>query len=159
MTPILVKPIFLTRYTLFLMPFLYLIIAFGISEFEKPFKTILILILILLFTYTLLVYYPETTKEDWRSAADYIEQNPYNGTIVLTCWGDLAFSYYYRGNAKIISPFEIDVSELMERINNKSIWVVHSPEHSFREVCKKAIYNRQSLVNKSFTGVDINYYK
>jgi len=159
LTPLLIRPIFLTRYSLFLMPFFYIIIAAGISKFNKPLKILVILALILLSIYPLSIYYPETTKEDWRSASSYVERYSQKDDIVLLCSWGLPFKYYFSKDNQIISAKQYEeISKVQEKLKNKNYWLVFSPEHKKGKICEELLANNIPKITQSYKRMEVLYF-
>jgi len=105
LTVILMGTSFIVRYTLFTLPFLYFLIAWGIEKAnDQLFKVACICLIILFSMLTLQVYYQEDIKEQWEGAADYISEFEQCGDSILLIDEDLeiTFRYYYQGNSQNI---------------------------------------------------------
>lgn len=159
MVPLLTRPFFLTRYTLFLMPFLYLAMAVWIAKLQKPLKTIVVLVIILLSAYALIDYYPETTKDNWRGAANYVEEKAGKDELVLVCAQGLSFKYYFPDDEKVISisPYK-DPVELSQKIENKNYWLVFPTNHAKGEICEK-LRQQEARIKQTYPGVGVWYIK
>jgi len=159
MTPILIEPIFLTRYSLFLMPFLYIFIALGISKFKNLTKIVTILIIILLSSYTLSIYYPKTTKEDWRGAAKYIEENSNKSDLIFACEDDMAFNYYYLNHSNVRNLIDYNsTSEIENDLIGRYYWLIVS-NHKKSPICVKILEENNDENNKTFKGIIVYHLK
>ncbi len=160
LTPIIIEPFFLTRYILFMMPFIYILISAGILKYKKPFNVIMILIILLLCARALSIYYPETTKEDWESAASFVEENIKNNEVIVVCTRALPFYYYFSENNEIINLYEHDFNKdsVVPLLENKNMWFVYSPPHTYKKDCTQFFSNKNLEINKTFKDVNVEYY-
>ncbi len=158
LTPVLMSPFGLTRYTLFAMPFLYLMIGAGVSKIKGLLKVIVVFGMVLLLAYPLSIYYPQTTKEDWRGAVQYIEENLKEGDLVVLCSSaGYAFKYYYNRANELINSKSYE-GDVLEKIKGRDYWVVYSPFHAKGKVCEELLSRGEPLVSESFYGVEVGYF-
>jgi len=98
-------PIYTLRYTIGASPAFYLLVARGISVFNRR-RVLYVSIVVLLFLLSLpglVNYYSYYTKDQWRETAGFIEHNS-RAKDVIIMWPDnwgLPFAYYYKGNLQI----------------------------------------------------------
>lgn len=94
------RPLFLTRYFIFLLPPVVLLAARGVTRFSSPwFITAALAIFVGLSLHADLAYYAKSLNlehEDWRSATSYVLSNMQNGDAVIfhTGMGRMPFEYY-----------------------------------------------------------------
>lgn len=154
MTPLLIRPIFLTRYSLFLLPVFYVLLAKGISQIDPRQKSTFVLFIILLLCYPLFFYYSQVIKEDWRGASYYIQQNSKNSEPIIVCPTDMVFKYYYSGDSLLLNPKNYgSISEIETNLLDQGYWVVFSPNHTGPKICGDIISNKEIVINKTFKGI------
>ena len=109
------------RYLLNISPFYYILLGFGITSLASRFlqykKIIVISILVLILALNAVPlykqYFLETKKEDWRSAAKYIETNSNSNEIIAFYPSPYIFNffYYYKGGLKVYAiPSNIELN-------------------------------------------------
>ncbi|GEM_PF-3143573 len=93
--------LFYIRYTLFLYPFVYIYLARRLLNFRAVWFYALMFLYLISTSFILYDYYQVDGKEQWREAAQFIEQEAKVNDILIfhtgghTWW---SFSYYYHGN-------------------------------------------------------------
>lgn len=139
-----VKPIFMDRYLLIVMPAAYLIVARAITVLPVP--RVAQAILAILFTFALLghllfglKYYTTPTKEQWREAVSYVIQHDVaNEDSLVVSWSyrGADFDYYFErlgsslrvqlnaGEADDIPDFEAFLRERKPKL----IWYISASE-------------------------------
>jgi hypothetical protein len=106
---VLYKPMYDHRYVISSSPAFYLLVALIIVAFERiiPVAASLGALLAVMLP-GLLAYYVEPTKEQWRDAAVYVQENAHADDVLVISYPsdvgglldatDAAFDWYYRGN-------------------------------------------------------------
>lgn len=134
-------PIYFPRYTISASPAFYLLVARGISAFNRRRAVFFLIILVSLSSLPgLRYYYSHYTKDQWRETASFIEHNSRAKDVIFT-WPDnwsLAFNYYYKGNLEI---FGIDkdvhdnkkIAAVLDKaiIGKERLWLVLSGGGTF----------------------------
>jgi len=94
--------LFQSKYLIFSAPAYYLLLSGGLVKLKsRKISVALLTLFILLNLVSLRLYYlKDFVKEDWRGAANYVEENSRNGDLVLfdPDYLGFAFDYYYSGN-------------------------------------------------------------
>ena len=159
LTPFLTRSIFFTRYTLFIMPFIYLLLAAGITKLQKPIQFLVILAILLLCVHTFTIYYPETTKEDWRGTSNFVEQHAQpTDTILLCSWG-FAFQYYFTKENKVISSKSYPTfTKIQSEIQNKNYWLIYSTAHRLTPICQEILKQNQPQLEQNFYQMKVLYF-
>jgi hypothetical protein len=97
----LVQPIYAVRYTIGASPALYLLLAVGIAAADTFLPTAAILgAFVILVVPGLVDYYDADIKENWRGAAEYVDERVRPGDAVVAppaVFGRDAFDWYYEG--------------------------------------------------------------
>lgn len=87
----------------YILPAFYLLAAYGIFSLSKNFSRILIAVVVFSSLFFLNIYYttPKFQREDWRSAAVFLENVPESEAIVLFEDNHVKFPYLYYQKAKV----------------------------------------------------------
>ncbi len=172
-SPKLTTSTFITRYTHFLFPFAYILLVKAFTEIKrKHLQTILAVLFIAATIFALFSFYSQSPrKEQWREAADFIQQNTQqDGELILLADKDviIPFEYYFKGNIKTIGLKTFTDKKLNEQILNEikpslkeysGYWLILS--HSKREqgVYKNYFDKNFNLVEeKHFKNINIYHY-
>jgi mannosyltransferase len=97
-------PVYLTKYMIAASPALYLLVAKGLDNLNRKWLLYPALILIILLSSLgLYQYYTLYTKQMWREAANFIENNGKAGSDIILFSDDYPyvrtpFNYYYKGD-------------------------------------------------------------
>ena len=93
------SPLYHTRYTIVAVPAIYLLLASGIGNMRQvAVRAVVIGFILFVSLINVFNYYDKTTKVDWRSIAQHIEQFALpEDMLVLNCGNhkDLVFDYYF----------------------------------------------------------------
>jgi len=173
--PSFLAPSYLTRYTLFVLPFAFIFVAWGISKLKpKTFQFLVIVAILIVGSFSLHAYYTETSKEQWREAGGFVSQQARNNEIILFQGiVQRPFNYYLNGNL-IDSLQQIKLEEgnntskmqfftsIKEDLDNSAgIWFVES--HSYednRKLYLDLLHNSYKLkFTKKFKGIDVYYFE
>jgi uncharacterized membrane protein len=96
----LLKPMYMTRFTIAASPAFYILAARGIQNIPtRFFRALIPLLIIVLSSMNVLEYYGRVDKQQWREVAGYIDKSARTGDVVIFIPGDperLIFSYYSR---------------------------------------------------------------
>lgn len=100
------RPVFVSRYLIFTIPSLYLLLAALLNLYSRPLGRGLAagLVALMLFTLSLEIVNPATpVKEQYREAALYLDENarPQDVVVVTTPFTVYPMEYYYRGVAPL----------------------------------------------------------
>jgi uncharacterized membrane protein len=178
--PLLLAPSYLTRYTLFVLPFAFIFVAWGISKLKpKTLQFLVIIAILIVGSFSLHAYYTETSKEQWREAGEFVSQQAKNNEIILFQGiVQRPFNYYYnyfqkdlalKGQIKQIKLEEgNDTSKKQFFTNIKDdldsstgIWFIES--HSYednRELYLNLLHKSYNLkFIKKFKGIDVYYFE
>jgi len=131
--PLLIKSKMGLRYYVFLSPAVYFIISRNILLLNKTMGRILLIILLLTFAFSLIIYYNTTTKTQWKEAIEFIESEKdiWDSIIVLESGENLLLTnIYYDGNIPIMpinKTMNHSASALKERLKDKNyVWLILS---------------------------------
>ena len=146
---------------LYLLPFFYFLISFGLTTFNQRLrKTLLSLILLLnLITSSIYLFNPKFHREDWRSASQYLKKvNSENSPVLIIKEVERPFLYYDLGESKVL-PFGQAGNELT---NYDTIWVVPYAEAIFdpSQAQRRMIEGLgfKNVFTKYFNGVGIEKF-
>lgn len=155
----------LIRHSFFIVPFIYILAAKGITLIKHKKLTGILLVIILLFNFiTLTIYYTETTKTPWNQAAKFIEEESIGKPVVLldrSGSNTQLYNYYQKKDVKIIELTEDVEGEIFElglvQINKelgsvKEFWFISS-----RNFKGKVDY--EFLLDKNFYKIKTIYFK
>lgn len=159
----------LVRHSYFLVPVLYFLMAKTITSFKSVKIKSVVIILILVFNiFALSFYYTNTTKPDWKNAADYINKETEGiPTLLFTRSGTnvFLFSHYF---SKEFNEITLPLTYKDEEINegftnaiklNKEMWVISSRDEGLSEVAEEALSKKYLIKSKKeFPGVSIVKY-
>ncbi|MBD3635933.1 MAG: glycosyltransferase family 39 protein [Crocinitomicaceae bacterium] len=117
----LVTPIFLDRYLLFTVPFLYLLVAFIIKVSLQDYKKWYFLVLFVLPLVISCAYVPDTNRETDK-VANYVHENAGNNDLIILCppFYDLTFIYHFD------QAIFFDYKNTRNRISESNILRVYS---------------------------------
>ncbi len=131
-------PIYSHKYVIGAAPALFLLLALGLFSIRKivPLAVSLGVFMVLAIP-GLAYYYVSDTKEQWRDAAAFVEENSSGSEVVVFAPNDNigiqqeAFNYYYRGTLPgcSIGPDELSDNQVSETLKqclsgNQRFWVV-----------------------------------
>jgi uncharacterized membrane protein len=176
LVPSLIAPFYLTRYTLFGLPFAFMFVAWGISKLKpKTFQFLIIVAILIVSSFSLHIYYSETSKEQWREAGEFVSQQVKDNEIILfQGLIQRPFNYYLdkdtlqREEQQIKLEEGNDTSKIQffatiknDLDDSTGIWFVES--HSYednRELYLNLLHQSYKLkFTKKFKGIDIYYFK
>ncbi|MCK4436380.1 glycosyltransferase family 39 protein [bacterium] len=154
---------FQSKHIIFASPAYYILIALGLTKLKShKVSAALLLTLFALNLVSLHIYYlRDFVKEDWRSAAKYVEENSQPRDLILfhPNYIGFAFDYYYGGNLPRVGIHEKDILEKSPKLtaNWKRIWLVQdfSPvSRPSREVKDWIEENYDMIQMKEFPGIN-----
>ena len=130
-------------------------------------KAIALGIVIILSLMSVRGYYAETSKEQWREAAGYIDRNAHNGDMVLfnapNCMQP--FNYYSRSGLIVKKGFpengrkvdEENINKLLETEEHRDrIWVVLSHSGDKKGLITKTLLNSYTASHhKEYRGIKL----
>ncbi|MGV8086217.1 MAG: glycosyltransferase family 39 protein [Candidatus Woesearchaeota archaeon] len=92
-----IQPLYHERYLLFTLPAYILIISFYISEFKYSYQKILIILIILLSSYSLIIQHQNVDKDNWRSVSKFLKDNVKEDDYLLITpyYHQESLTYYY----------------------------------------------------------------
>jgi len=176
------RPLFVSRYLILTIPSMYLFIGWIFSTYPKPLEKTLkaILIFAMLASLAVEAISPSTpAKENYREAAEYLEQNtaPQDIVILSAPFTVYPIEYYYRGSAEIATlpmwnrfitgPIPgFDENKLPEEVetlkgSHERAWVLLSYDQGYEETIR--LYfdrNFERIDMKTFsTGLTLYVYR
>ena len=155
----------LIRHSFFMVPFIYIILAWAILQKPKALQKILIFIILLFSIYTLSTYYTSTTKAPWPEAIDYMKENsPQDTKVFFDRPGSNNYLFDYYGgeyfqqlnltgqNEKMISDdkFEQMISK------EKTFWLVSS--RNVRNNYLDSMQKHDLLMQKEYPELTVSLY-
>jgi mannosyltransferase len=166
-------PIFIIRLTIGASLAFYLIVAHGLSLVDKKSIKVGILILIIVMSSgNIGIYYSETNKEQWKEATDFVESEASTGDLLIFHAGfglDRAFNFYAKRDDLVKRRFpaigyEINknpVNELNPLLKNKeNVWLILSHSRDKENLIIKNLttdfdlIQRKEYVSNSFNSHD-----
>lgn len=125
------KPIFVPyRYPIIILPFFYLLIAYGIYKIKSSrLQSIVVIILIFGMILGIQKYYSEPKKIPWSRIAHYLDQNRRSGDWIFLYqhYWERPLKYYLKSNIQI-KPIDFDretVSQIFSVVqNHPRIWLI-----------------------------------
>lgn len=177
-----IRPIFLTRYLIFVTPTFFLLIAWLLVNFPKPLQSYLIsglltLLFMLMVFQNISVYTP--AKEDFSSVAKYLTENTQPQDIITVTPPFIIYpiEYSYKGHTRIETvpiwdryktgaiPI-FDEENLKTQIQNyrsrhANLYIVFSYDQGYEEIIKNYLDNNYELKQKSTFShnIEIRKYK
>lgn len=113
------------RYFIFLLPFLYAIIAASTLPFlqkvnKKYVIGIFIVLLICVWSSQLYGYYNTPINEDWRDASSFMKNTAKAGDIIILMpsYNDVPFNYYYNNSTYHTVQFDVSSKSDLEKIDS-----------------------------------------
>ena len=159
---ILIKPLFLFRYTIGGAVAFYILVAKGAQNVRGTTITPVVAGLILVFS-LVAVYeeYRDVHKPQWRDAISYVESVADRGDVVLMFPSYNVRCGFYYNTRDDLTLLELSEDTLAELAGNKdSFWVINTRLDSGREeqVTKELLgdYNLESI--KEFTNIKVYLY-
>ncbi len=154
------------RYSIAALPAFYILVARGITVFDKKWIIYPILLIITALSLPgLHYYYTHNVKEEWRQAAHFVESNSQPNDIILISKYSMQipFDYYYKGELERvdIDPDVKDSSVLATIVDNIStgkerLWlVIRKAEAAHIGDYFVEIYGNESIFQKQFKGVGV----
>ena len=169
-----VFPIYVTRYLIPCSAAFYILVAAGLVKIKhKNLKTALIILLVLLSLVSVLFYHTAIKKEQWREAAEYIDENAHADDLVIFNAGycQIAFDHYSKRTDLIKKTFpakanvsvdEDDIKDLEWQISGSlRIWLVlsHSNDENYKIINETLSESCILLDHKKFYKVEIYLYE
>ena len=154
------SPFFLTRFSLFCLPFLFILFGKILVDFKlkklKAFSIVLILILALT---SLAVYYNETTKEEWAGVAQLIA-NDSNEDVVFFDIGSatVPFSYYFDGKNQLTSLSKENKDDFDLLKNQDNFWLVLSHNRKSSEEYRDPITKDLYVETYQFKDIEVLHF-
>ena len=126
------KPVFVARFLIVCLPAALLLIAYGLTEIQRPWiRYALILLMLLSVLGPIRSYYAEPGQQDWRSAVDYVARNAGAGDIAVVPDGycEMPLQYYIK-HVDTLPGFPAILSTAPDGIQGKAleitghVWVI-----------------------------------
>ena len=171
--PQLVHPFFATRFTVFLYPFFYLLMAYGFTKLnDKKLRQIITIIFLVAAVSSLFFYYGSVKKPQWQEAVSLVEEESQLGELIIILGqSKLAiFNHYYKSNLEMmgvdvhVNPSENE-QELQHLISRpgfedyKGYWLIQSEAYKTKGIYKKYFENRTAAKEeKRFYQVEVGHY-
>ncbi|MEK6968843.1 MAG: glycosyltransferase family 39 protein [Nanoarchaeota archaeon] len=167
---------FLLRYALFMIPFVYLMVSFFLLKIkEKKYLAFFLIVILLLNSFSLCGYYSQPTKEEWREAANFIENNAKTNDVILFDAGYMVRNFdYYNKDAinnknfsKILLLSSTDKEEMHTSFNSalsklssaQGSWLILSHNWRSEDFYKLQMDARYNLIQeKHYKDIDIYHY-
>lgn len=167
---------FLLRYALFIIPVFYLTVSFFLLKIkEKKYLAFFLIVIVLLNSFSLCWYYSQPTKEEWKEATGFIENNAKTDDAILFDAGYMVRNFdYYNKNAinnknfsKILLLSSTDKKEMHASFNSalpklssaQGVWLILSHNWRSKDFYKLQMDARYNLIQeKHYKDIDIYYY-
>lgn len=159
-------PLFIVRYLSIIFPPFVIIIGRSVSKIDyKPLIYILLVILVISNSFALYNLYTYHQKEGWREAANWIDKNGENDSLVIMHWigpqvltkylkSDLDIQEFSNGGNLVTIDYASKVDSLIE--NEDNIILVYSHSRDPNEFILKDIQREFRLLDsKKFNGITI----
>jgi hypothetical protein len=126
------KPVFVARFLIVCLPAALLLIAYGLTEIQRPWmRYALVLLMLLSVLGPIRSYYAEPGQQDWRSAVDYVARNAGAGDIAVVPDGycEMPLQYYIK-HVDTLPGFPAILSTAPDGIQGKAleitghVWVI-----------------------------------
>jgi len=147
---------------LFVLPAMYILIAWGVELF-KPSKTkIKIIIAVLIFSLASQIYFwlsPRFHREDWRGAVSWIEEkagDTNSGTVFVTIYQTAPYNYY-APKVPFYGPDGWQTENLKQIFLMRYVQPIFDPKDLLRQEIEESGYRK--VEEKDFNGVTIWYYR
>jgi len=167
-------PLFQVKYVIYSSAPLYFLISKGISGFKKRIKLAFIVSILFLFSFVLLGYYTDVTKEQWREASNFINECSKENDVIIYPYTTWVFDYYdvnidkkrlIPTNCTQIDPPEIygktlkprDISQVTS--NYGRVWLVLPPTWELEDYKKITKEFNTLILEKEFKGVKIYLFE
>jgi hypothetical protein len=160
-----------TRYVALVLPAYFIILAAGLAGIRRPrIRVFLLASLLIVNSVSLYNYYFDSrySREDTRSAAQYLEAATGSGDIILVVGQPRALRFYYRGELPVETidardrKGDLVAGKLRELISQSNrLWLVEirSWQRDPKRIVKATLDNLASrLDHRRFSGVDIYSY-
>ena len=154
---------------------IYILISKSISGFKRRVKLALIVLLLFLFTFVLVGYYNDVTKEQWKEANKFIGKYSKENDVIIYPHSTFVFDYYgAKIDKKRLIPDNYPFLEwLAEEVygeflkpsnisqitsNYERVWIVLPPNwrlEDYKEITKEF---KILILEKEFKGVKIYLY-
>lgn len=162
---------FITRYTHFLYPFIYISALLAYSRLQARNLRVLIVILFLVTsTAALYTYYTDTPrKSQWREAASFIQQHADDSELIILVDKDIAlpFTHYYKGSAKTLGLKTYDKETNLKLLSGSlpllkgysGYWLIYAHAQRDENVYKGFLDSTYLLAGETnFKGITIYHY-
>ncbi len=167
---------FLLRYALFMIPFVYLAVSFFLLKIkEKKYLALFLIAIILLNSFSLCWYYSQPTKEEWKEAVKFVEDNVKTKEVILFDAGYMIrnFDYYTKNSPPNKNLLKISLlsstskEEMHASFNNavskispaQGMWLILSHNWRSEDFYKLQMDARYNLIQeKHYKDIDIHYY-
>lgn len=149
-----ISPVYLTRYLIFTLPMMYLLLAWLFSTYPKPIGSIARIILVGAMAITLVIEASSAAtpaKENYREAVEYIEAHADPGDVIVVSAPFTIYPvlYYYKGpltvttlpiwnqdlSGAIPAYSEADLPKQIDTIkgDHKDLWLLQSYDQGYQE--------------------------
>lgn len=165
---------FVVRYSFFIAPLFYVLIAIAISKIKARDVTLFFILLFAVISgFSLCVYYASITKEEWNHAAAFLEENVGENEVILV---DASYmigplEYYlekYNRNIRRIPLLSSTNQEqtasnftgtLPKLLSTQGQWLILSHNWRSKDFYKLQMDARFNLIQeKHYKDIDIYYY-
>ena len=163
----------LIRHSFFIFPFFIILLAWAVLKIKpNQLKLTAILIILLFNSYTLLVYYTETTKAPWAEAVNFISEHSDQNILILfdrSGSNVLLYDYYSSPNFRHLNLtweergklVQINEEELFQNISKeKNFWLVSSRNIKTGDYYQELLIGKFPLIlEKKYKELDLYYFK
>ncbi len=166
---------FLIRHSFFLVPLLYVYVAYKICTMrQKIFAVAVIVAILLVNIIALSVYYQQTTKAPWREAMDYIQENSSHSPLLLLDKGSFSneflLNYYFNSSFTLIKLTFSEEKRKLIKMGDEEVWQAIQGKEDFWLILYKNVstkdYYKDLLdtryvmdISKDFNGIKIYHYR
>src|SRR3989344_5663696 len=163
----------LIRHSFFTFPFFIILLAWAVLKIKPNQRKLTAILIILLFnSYTLLVYYTETTKAPWAEAVNFISEHSDQNILILfdrSGSNVLLYDYYSSPNFRHLNLtweergklVQINEEELFQNISKeKNFWLVSSRNIKTGDYYQELLIGKFPLIlEKKYKELDLYYFK
>lgn len=164
-------PFHTTKFSLFLLPLFYILLARGIALLrDKKLQSALLILILLASSFVMFNYYNTTRKEEWKDLSGFIDTNAGENDAVLLCvdTNQIVFNYYYAGSIQQV-PLRVSIipkqnmelfKSIKPQIEGRDLWLVRSHCRKAKGFYKAELDKiAKEDSKKTFNGIEVFHYK
>ena len=168
-------PLFQVKYLIYSSTPIYILIGQGISQLKRNYKPRIIGLILVLFILVLGGYYQDSTKDQWKEAIDYINNNSKRNDVIIYPYPIYVFKYYdAKIAAKRVIPDRTYYPEYVSSIDEKPLiiseinqikfkyeraWIVLPSTWEFEDYRELTNDFEMVISEKKFKGIMIKLFK